>query len=152
MTILESTRNDLLSILELQKVCYWQEAEIYDDFVIPPLTQTLASITHDFEQQVILKAESEKTIVGSVRGYLEGETCKIGRLIVHQDFQNKGIGAQLMRAIEERFAEAQMYELFTGHLSAKNLYLYKKLGYTAFRQERVNNRLELVFLEKKNDQ
>jgi len=46
---------DLPEILALQKECYLQEAAIYDDYQIPPLVQTIASIEADFEQQVILK-------------------------------------------------------------------------------------------------
>jgi ribosomal protein S18 acetylase RimI-like enzyme len=67
--------------------------------------------------------------VGSVRGRLEGDTCHIGRLVVHPRLQRRGIGARLMREIEGRFPKARRYELFTGHLSEGNLRLYRRLGY-----------------------
>jgi hypothetical protein len=53
-----------------------------------------------------------------------------------------------MRAIEEDFAAADRYELFTGHLSENNLRLYRRLGYTGFREEVVSPQLRLVYLEK----
>jgi hypothetical protein len=40
------------------------------------------------------------------------------------------------------------YELFTGHRSARNLYLYRKLGYREFKRIPVNESIILVFLEK----
>src|SRR5215469_8480676 len=40
------------------------------------------------------------------------------------------------------------YELFTGHRTARNLYLYRKLGYREFKRLPVNDRIVLVFLEK----
>lgn len=99
MTFTEATPEDLPHLLALQKICYRQEAEIYQDFNIPPLTQTLESITKDINRQLFLKAEAEGKIIGSVREYLEDDTCKIGRLIVHPDFQNQGVGTQFMCAI-----------------------------------------------------
>jgi GNAT superfamily N-acetyltransferase len=62
------------------------------------------------------------------------------------DSQNKGIGTKLMQAIEEYFRMAAHYELFTGHRSARNLYLYQKLGYREFKRLPVNDWIILVFL------
>lgn len=89
-------------------------------------------------------------IVGSVRAQIKEGTCFIGRLLVHPNFQNQGIGTALMREMEKRFPQAERFELFTGHRSEKNLYLYGKLGYRELRREKVNDRLDLVYLEKKN--
>lgn len=58
-------------ILALQKLAYMSEAEILDDFTIPPLHQTLDKIRSEFDGQVFLKVERENRIVGSVRCYLE---------------------------------------------------------------------------------
>ena len=153
MLILKVQQIDLAEILALQKKCYLQEAAIYDDYTLPPLLQTIASIEADFKQQVFLKVILKEQIIGAVRAYLKDDICKIGRLIVHPDFQNQGIGKQLMVAIEKEFLNASKFELFTGYLSSKNLTFYKKLGYQEFKREVVPTGLELVFLEKmaKND-
>lgn len=143
-----ATIQDSASILDLQKLAYVSEAEIYNDFEIDPLTQTLDALHRDFEKQVFLKASVSGKIVGSVRGYLAHGTCHIGRLIVHSDFQNQGIGAQLMSSIESYFKAAKRYELFTGHRSERNLYLYQKLGYSTYKTDPVHENLALVFLEK----
>ena len=73
-------------ILDLQKLAYQSEAALYDDYTIPPLTQTLEEITADFERQLFLKASVDGRIVGSVRAYEREGACCIGRLIVHPDF------------------------------------------------------------------
>ena len=149
MIIAEAALEDLPALLALQKICYQQEAEIYQDFDIPPLTQTIESIIYDFNCYFFLKAVDDKKIIGSVRGSLEEGTCKIGRLIVHPDLQNRGVGSRLMNAIEKAFPEAKRFELFTGYKSQKNLFLYKKLGYIEYHREIMNSAVELVFLEKK---
>ncbi len=148
--ILQANKNDLEQILELQKECYQAEAKIYNDFSIPPLTQDLKSLKKDFENQTILKAEINGELVASVRAFRKNETCYIGRLIVSPNFQNKGIGKDMMDAIETAFTECKRFELFTGFKSIKNLHLYKKLGYMEFKHLKENKNLTIVFLEKTN--
>ena len=81
----------------------------------------------------------------TVRAYLEKETAYIGRLMVKPDSQNRGIGTRLMQAIEQYFRIADRYELFTGHKSARNLYLYQRLGYREFKRIHV---IDSIILEK----
>jgi len=56
----------------------------------------------------------------------------------------------LMDAIEREFDGCDRYELFTGFKSQKNLYLYKKLGYKEFKQERLSEKITFIYLEKLN--
>ena len=51
-------------------------------------------------------------------------------------------------AMETYFPQARRCELFTGHLSARNLYLYEKLDYHKFKSEKVSDKLTKIFLEK----
>ena len=149
MSISQASIEDAEAILKLQKIAYQSEAQIYNDFSISPLTQTLDQIKADFATKVFLKAVAGADIVGSVRGYQEKGTCYIERLIVQPAFQGQGTGTALMRHIESVFSEAKRFELFTGHRSERNIRLYQKLGYQAFRREPVTERLTFVFMEKR---
>ncbi|KFK92217.1 hypothetical protein, partial [Serratia sp. Ag1] len=74
--------SDSEEILLLQKIAYRSEAEIYTDFSIEPLVQTLEQLQKQFEGHIILKAVVDDRIVGSVRANDQNETCIIGKLIV----------------------------------------------------------------------
>jgi phosphoribosylanthranilate isomerase/GNAT superfamily N-acetyltransferase len=140
---------DAAEILALQKLAYRSEADLYRDHSIAPLVQTPAEIESEFGVKRFLKASDGGRIIGSVRGELRGGTCHVGRLIVHPERQNRGIGGRLLRSIEAQFPEAERFELFTGERSARNLYLYGKHGYREFRREPMNGQFELVYLEKR---
>ena len=148
MIIERAAISDAEEILSLQKIAYQSEAKTYNSFDIPPLTQTLEELKDEFNSKIVLKAVFNGKIIGSVRAFLKGETCYIGRLIVHPDFQNQGIGAKLMNGIERFFSDAKRFELFTGYKSALNIHLYQKLGYKIFKTEKINDNLKIVYLEK----
>lgn len=139
---------DAERILILQELAYQSEAEIYQDYNIPPLTQTIEEIKKEFHSQTFLKVFVGKNIIGSVRAHSDGNSCFIGRLIVHPASQGKGIGTKLMNAIESHFPDVKRYELFTGTKSIANIRLYNRLGYKSFKELVVNESLSLVFMEK----
>jgi RimJ/RimL family protein N-acetyltransferase len=139
---------DAEEILELQKLAYQSEAVIYSDWSIPPLTQTHNEIIEEFAKAIFLKVCESDRLIGSVRAIDHNGTCEIGRLIVHPDFRRKGIGTQLISAIEAEFPKVKRYELFTGSRSEGNIHLYERLGYKQFRTERLSSLVDLVFMEK----
>ena len=151
MNVEHATIDDAQEILALQKLAYQSEAKIYNDFNIPPLHQTLDEIKAEFANQQFLKFCEKGRMVGSVRTYIKDGTCYIGKLIVHPECQNRGIGTKLLQEIENTIDHVNRYELFTGHKSRKNLYLYEKNGYKIFRRQQVTDDLTIVFMEKYHD-
>ncbi len=143
-----ASRDEAERILALQRLCYRSEAELYEDWSIPPLTQTLAELLAEYDDHEILVARLGNEVVGSVRGRQDDGTGYVGRLVVHPRIQRRGIGGRLMRELEGRFPRAERFELFTGHKSEGNLGLYRRLGYERVREREVSPRLRLVYLEK----
>jgi len=148
MNITSATSDDAPAILALQHLAYQTEAALYDDPRLPPLLDTLADLAARFPTRQFLKAVCDGRIVGSVRAFQQGKTCFVERLIVHPNHRRQGIGTALLREIEARFPTARRFELFTGHKSASNLRLYRRLGYRPVRQQPASEKVTLVFLEK----
>lgn len=148
MTITRAEVSDAEELLQLQILSYQSEGERYGDYTIPPLVQTLDEMREDLERQVVLKAVSEGSIIGSVRAYDQDGSCKIGKLFVHPARQGKGTGTALMKEIERIFDSCARYELFAGEKSTDNIRLYTSLGYRPFRKDSLAEHLTLVYLEK----
>jgi ribosomal protein S18 acetylase RimI-like enzyme len=149
MEISRATIDDGEEILNLQKLAYQSEAERYGNYDIPPLKQTIEDIRDQFKTHIFLKALSEGRIVGTVRAYEENGACHIGRLAVHPDNQNRGIGAALMKAIESCY-KPERFELFVGSKSENDIYLYQKLGYTTCKSEKYEcGDIEIYYMEKR---
>ncbi len=129
--IKQAEEGDLITILELQKHAFMMVAESMNKYDLPPLLQTWEDIYQEYEKGIILKYTSESgQIIGSIRGYTDdNQTCHIGKLIVHPNFQNKGIGKELMYEIETYFPYCHKFTLFTGEETPNTLHLYNKVGY-----------------------
>lgn len=153
VTISTAEQGDAEKILKLQYLCYQVEAELYGDYTIEPLTQTLDELRAELSGGTVLVARLGQEVVGSVRGTVDEDgTARIGKLIVHPRLQRHGLGGRLLAALEGRLAvqeEAKRYRLFTGHRSDVNLRMYRKLGYEQVgAAEPVTRRLSLVHMEK----
>jgi len=148
--ILPAAPEDADALLALQREAFRAEAALYGDFTIAPLTQTREHMIRDILGMTVLKYCIRQEIAGSVRGVLEDGVCRIGRLAVRPDRQNRGIGTLLMAAIEERFRpHCLRFEIFTGHKSEKNLSLYAALGYERSRVVPQTPGLQIVHMVKK---
>ncbi len=148
MTIAPALLADLPAILALQRLAYQSEARLLGDDNIPPLRQTLDDLEREFRTGTILKLTDDNgTILGSVRGHIQGEVFHIGKLMVYPSHQGKGYGTQLLAAMEQASGMAQ-FELFTSDKSARNIRLYERAGYVWVREERVSDRLTFVYLQK----
>jgi len=151
MLITAATIADAEAILDLQRTAYLSEARLYNDYSLPPLTQTLEDLQASFAGHIFLKAVVAERLVGSVRARPEKGTCHIGRLIVHPHYQGQGIGSRLMAGIEKLFPHVERFALFTGEKSAANILLYQRLGYQETKRQRISDKVVLVFMEKQND-
>ncbi len=148
--ITQAVKEDLPAILEVQKKAFMEVARIFHLKTMPQIEQTLESITDEFDKWIFLNASANVKIVGSVRAYKNEDTCYIHRLVVLPEYQNKGIGKELMAAIEKRFrGQVTRHELFTGSQDHRNLYFYNQLGYNAFKTEKHNDEISFVYLEKR---
>ncbi|MEV7671370.1 GNAT family N-acetyltransferase [Streptomyces sp. NPDC000963] len=155
VTISAADARDAEHILKLQYLCYQSEAELYGDWSIEPLTQSLDALRAELEEGHGLVARLGDEVVASVRARVDEDgTVRIAKLIVHPRMRRHGLGGRLLDAIERHFAtggpapSAKRFQLFTGHRSEVNLRLYRSKGYAQVATRELGPRLTLVTLEK----
>ncbi|MHA6764513.1 GNAT family N-acetyltransferase [Streptacidiphilus sp. PAMC 29251] len=152
-----ATEDEAERILKLQYLCYQSEAELYGDWAIEPLTQTLDSLRTELKERHVLVARLGDEVVGSVRGWVDSDGVgRIGRLCVHPRMQRHGLGTRLIHGMEQALAAGdspvRAYRLFTGNRSLGNLRLYQRLGYRQTEVEEVSGRLSYIGMEKQVEQ
>jgi ribosomal protein S18 acetylase RimI-like enzyme len=148
LIIRKARREDLPKMLEIQKRAFLVQAVKYNAYDIPPMVEEENEIDLQNADLTVLVAEMNGEIAGSIRLLRDGNSAEIKRLSVADKFQNMGIGRTLMCEIENYTDGLDRLWLFTGGQSEKNISLYKKLGFRAFREEPFKEKFTLIYMEK----
>lgn len=150
MKITIANKTELEEILAVQKKAFIQEAELYQKCSIAPMTQTLDEIIEECQLKIVLKAELDGRIIGSIRAKMENDACHINKLIVLPEHQGKGFGKRLLLEIEKYFPKAAKFALETGAKSVNNIALYQKVGYKIVDRGMFHDGVDAVIMEKVN--
>ncbi|WP_327174757.1 GNAT family N-acetyltransferase [Streptomyces sp. NBC_01335] len=147
-----ATPDDAEQLFRLQYLCFQSEAELYGNYRIDPLVQTLESVQAELATDLVFVARLGDEVVGAVRGSTADDgTGRIAKLCVHPRLQGHGLGARLLRAAEAGLTAeraATRFRLHTGHRSENNLRLYRRAGYAQVGAETGEDGVRLILLEK----
>lgn len=149
--IAAATPEEAEQILKLQYLSFQSEAELYGNYRIDPLVQTLDSVREEIATNLVFVARLGDEVVGSVYGSAEDTTGHIARLCVHPRLQGHGLGARLLKAAEGALAgerAATRFRLHTGHRSENNLRLYQRAGYIPVGNTTGEDGVRMILLEK----
>jgi GNAT superfamily N-acetyltransferase len=153
----ELVRADIRDASEIHKMqirAFRRLLEKYQDYDTNPGNEEIEKVIGRIEQAetdyYLIKENSVS--VGAIRiRRLNGNVqCRISPLFVLPEFQNRGIAQQVFQIIEKKYKPAQGWILDTILEEKGNCHLYEKMGYKPTgKTERVNERMTLVFYEKK---
>jgi len=100
ITIRHATSEDIIKLLEIQKIAFTVQAKLYDAYDIPPMIETAEEINLSSTDLIVLVALIDGEIAGSIRVVFKGNDAEIKRLSVAEKFQKKGIGTKLLKEAE----------------------------------------------------
>ncbi len=148
--------NDAKEIHAMQVMAFKELLEKYQDFDTNPGNESVERVEirlkQDFTFYYFICIGQQK--VGAIRIVDKkeaGKNKRISPLFILPEFQGKGIAQEAIRLCEEAHGNAN-WELDTILQEPKNCHLYEKMGYRQTGKiEVINERLTLVFYEKKED-
>lgn len=125
----------------------------YADYVkygeCPGYNKSIESMKNSILNRIAYKIICNDQIVGNISvRYNQDNIYYLGCLCVIPKYENKGIGQQAVRFIENEFPNAVCWTLETPADKKKNNYFYKKMGYTIVK-EYMNGSVKVVLFEKK---
>lgn len=139
---------DIRELFDLQLRAFESEAEMTGSRNIPALMESYEENRADFRNwTVLVKRDDQNRIIGAVRFRNEGDHIEIGRVMVDQEFRNRGIASGLLTAVEE-LTQADVFELYTCTKSYVNINLYEKLGYEIYKVEQSDRDLSFAYMRK----
>ena len=132
LKIRKAKPEDAASILEITKQAfnkYVKQAGISDTAA---LHEEVSTVVSDIENKIVLVAEYEGKVVGSVRlKLLDSETAYLSRFGVGNEYQKLGIGRELILAVDEEIKSRNMkrVELHTASRAFSLVRFYYEKGF-----------------------
>ncbi len=147
-TILPAVPSDAAVIHEIQMRAFAEEGRLSDNVQIPPLTEDVAAIELHIRNQTVLTARAGERIIGSARGIVAESVCTIRGVSVEPSHQGQGIGATLLRAVEQAHPGVDRFDLTTNTLVPGNVAFYERRGYRVTELTRYTDKIVLAQMSK----
>lgn len=132
LTIHRASETDAEAMHRLQMRAFAEEGRRCGTLEIPPLQERPESILEHIRNQIALVAREEGTVVGCVRGLLEGRVCTVRALVVEPARHGQGIGSALLNALEGELGDVQRIDLTTNTIMEGNVAFYERHGYRVY--------------------
>lgn len=101
----------------------------------PPHIESVEWHLSQIEKGHYYKIKCNGEMAGGICLILQGDSLvKIKYFFIVESFQNKGIGSQVMKLLEEHYNNVATWSLVTAYKAYRNHYFYEKLGYVKMRE------------------
>ena len=154
--LIKASLEDANELHRMQLIAFKPLLDKYQDFDLNPGNENI--------EKTILRLKEDSTdyyfiynkyiCVGAIRirRLEEGTLCKVGPLYILSEFQNRGIAQETFQIIEEKYNPQNGWILDTILQEEGNCHLYEKIGYKKTGKiEKINDRMDIVYYEKKNN-
>ena len=131
ITFEHPTIADAEALVKLQILAFHDDARLYPGVMIggPPGYDSVEAMINELGKHYCYKIICDGQIIGGMTVFDEGQGhFHLDKIYLHPDYHNRGIGAQAMHFIEERYPSTK-WTLDTPLYAVRNHHFYEKLGY-----------------------
>lgn len=129
LTIHRAQASDVEDMHRIQMRAFEEEGRRGGTRDIPPLQEQVAAIAEHVQTQIALIARDGARTVGCVRGVLQGRVCTVRALVVEPAWLGRGVGSQLLKALEAELQDVDRVDLTTNTIMEGNVAFYERHGY-----------------------
>jgi GNAT superfamily N-acetyltransferase len=147
-SILPAAPTDATVLHGIQMRAFAEEGRLSGSMQIPPLAEDVSAIELHIRTRTVLTARDGERIVGSARGIVEENTCTVRGVCAEPSYQRRGIGADLLRAIERAHPGVDSFELTTNTVVPGNIAFYECRGYQVNELTRYTDEIVLAQMSK----
>lgn len=146
ISLIKAESDEAPTLLELQKQVFMPLYEKYQDHDTSPVTQPMEKFLRKFEIGDYYKIMFKGDLAGSVFVYeKEPGVMKLHIINILKEYQDKGIGQEVLHRLELLYPQADRWELETILTEQRNCHVYEKMGYKRIGVSRIiNDKLTLV--------
>jgi ribosomal protein S18 acetylase RimI-like enzyme len=148
LTIHRASESDVEIMHSIQMRAFEEEGRRCGTREIPPLQERPEAILDHVRFHIALVAREGATVVGCVRGLLDGKVCTIRALVVEPSRQGQGIGSTLLRSLEAELGAIERIDLTTNTVMEGNVAFYARHGYRVYERSEPIPGIQLAHLTK----
>ena len=151
--LVRGTDEDAKNLYDIQVKAFESLLKKYEDYDISPAKETIeytiGRINYPFG--VYYKIIFEEKLIGGIRiQWWNNRTCyRISPIFILPEYQNRGIGREVINKVEKIYVRALTWELETILEEEKNCNFYERLGYRKTGEsKKINSKTTIVFYKK----
>jgi ribosomal protein S18 acetylase RimI-like enzyme len=148
--LVKATIKDIPTLKQIQSAAFAEDLKLYKDVEKSPANNSeerIELMINRFDYYLI--KWNDQIIGGAIIRQKSEEHFDLLRIFINEENQNKGIGKQMMKEIENLYPTAKLWTLDTPHLNYRNQHFYESLGYVKVREVVVTEYLTLFDYEKR---
>ncbi|KNY28284.1 GNAT family N-acetyltransferase [Pseudobacteroides cellulosolvens] len=143
-----ASEDDAIEIIKVRNKSF------YEDFLdfgeCPGYNISIDEMKKKIQKFVIYKISVDGKIIGDISIDIRENYFWIGCLEIIPEFQNFGIGTEVLKFIEEKHPEAKIWGLETPAQNYRNCCFYEKMGFVKVKDTQQSEKITLRTYEKIN--
>lgn len=143
-----NSENELLKLWKIQLEAFQEDAQQSPEY--SPGREKYETLLEKKEKFQINKVIFDKKIIGAIflRKCERDTSWKISRIFLKKEFQNKGIGSEILKKIEKKYFCVQEWIVETPQKNIKSQKFYKKNGFVEQEIIKITENLNTILLKK----